>query len=351
MKNESNEQSAAMRLGAEIKPAAISNNKSRRLSSILFTFFKWFLVLLTFYYIYRYLISNWDQLSGLNIHVSYGFVILGFIVLKIGWVVSCWSWGKTLEACGYKLRFRDVYIIYFRSMLAKYLPGKVWQLAGSTYMALQVGVPEGANLASFIIGQAYSVLAGVVLVMAAIVFGIIERSGQTELLLRWTAIPIMTVIIILVIRPNLIEKLMNLILPLFKRQKITVKISFATSIFLIVIYIIPWLIFGLAFWLLAYALTSVSLSLYLPLTAIYTAGTVIGFMAVFAPGGIGIREASIAAMAGSLTSFPASLALALGLGYRLVTSIIELVSFGVTWLIPGSKLNKSIGNSTMPSKK
>ena len=233
-------------------------------------------------------------------------------------------------------------------MLAKYLPGKIWQLAGSTYMARQLAVPEGANLASFIIGQAYSVLAGVVLVLTAIIFGIIESAGEIELLMRWTAIPIMTVIIILVIRPNLIEKLMNQVLPLFNRQKITVKISFTTSIFLLVIYIIPWLIFGLAFWLLAHALTTVSFGLYLPLTAIYTAGTVIGFMAVFAPGGIGVREASIAAMAGTLTSFPASLALALGLGYRLVTSIIELVSFGVTWLIPGSKLNGKASTAATP---
>jgi uncharacterized membrane protein YbhN (UPF0104 family) len=321
----------------ELERVTVPKSKKTGWSKHLFTFIKITLVAATFYYIYRYLHSNWGQLRSLNIHIDYVYVILAFIVLKMGWLVSCWAWGKTLEAFGHKLSYRSIYIIYFRSMLAKYLPGKVWQLAGSTYIALKMGISEGANIASFITGQAYSVLSGVVLVMAAVSFGIIKKSGGGVLPLRWTAIPILAAIIVLVVRPGLFARVMNVILPLFKREKITVNIKITTSLFLFLAYIVPWLLFGLAFWLLASALTSVPFDLYIPLTIIFTAGTVIGFLAVFSPGGIGVREASIAALAASTTSFPAAFALALGLGYRIVTSIIEVIAFGITWLIKGSK--------------
>jgi hypothetical protein len=217
-------------------------------------------------------------------------------------------------------------------MVAKYLPGKVWQIAGSTYIAAQKGVPEGATIASVVIGQAYSVLSGVALIVAALAFDLIQKPGGIPLL-KWSSIPMLIILIVLVIRPHISVRLMNLVLPLFKRQKVAVEIKLSTSLWLFVAYLIPWFIFGFSFWLLAHALTPIIFSLYIPLTAILVAGTVIGFLALFAPGGLGVKEASMAALAGSLTSFPASFALALGLVYRIVTSIAELLAFGLTWVI------------------
>jgi glycosyltransferase 2 family protein len=307
--------------------------KSKSSLKTIFSLVKFVLVGAILFYIARYLYSNWDQLSSLDIHLNYLYVVLSFIAMKLAWMVTAWSWGKTLEAFGYKLRYRDIYTIYFRSMPAKYLPGKVWQLAGSTYIAAQKGVPEGANIGSFLIAQAYSVLSGVTLIIAAFAFGIMEKSGEELALFRWTAIPILIVLIILVIRPVLIERMMNWVLPIFKRQKVNIDIKISTSLWLYLAFLIPWFIFGISFWLLANSLTHVSAGLLVPLTAIQAAGTVIGFLTIFAPGGLGVKEASIAALAASITSFPASFALAISLGYRIVTSIVELIAFGVTWLI------------------
>ncbi|HBC46492.1 MAG TPA: hypothetical protein DCZ43_05555 [candidate division Zixibacteria bacterium] len=322
----------------ENHPASNQSPKSR--SKPLITIIKIVLVGAIFFYIFRYLISNWDQLKDLNIKLNYGYVILSFIAMKLAWLTTAWSWGKTLEAFGHRLKYRDIYTIYFRSMPAKYLPGKVWQLAGSTYVAAQKGVHEGANIGSFLIGQAYSVISGVALIIGALAFGIIQISGEGFAFFRWSAVPILIALIILIIRPVLMERMMNLVLPIFKRQKVNIYIKITTSLWLFLAFLIPWFLFGLSFWFLARALTPISFNLYIPLTVILTAGTVIGFLAIFAPGGIGVKEASIAALAASITSFPASFALAIGLGYRIVTSIVELIAFGITWLISPAQKNK-----------
>ncbi len=324
-------------INSRLENQIISEPKGRGRFKPLITFIKVILICAIFFYIFKYLYSNWGQLSSLNIHLNYFYVALSFLAMKVAWMTTAWSWGKTLEAFGHKIPYRDVYTIYFRSMLAKYLPGKVWQIAGSTYIASQKGVPEGATIASVVIGQAYSVLAGVALIVGGFAFGSIPKTGQGLTFFRWTSIPIIIALIILVVKPGLCERLMNWVLPLFKRQKVIVEIKLSTSLWLFLAYLIPWFIFGFSFWLLTRAFTPVPFSLFIPLTAILTAGTVIGFLAIFAPGGIGVKEASIAALVASLTSFPATFALAVGLAYRIVTSIVELIAFGVTWIISKPK--------------
>jgi uncharacterized membrane protein YbhN (UPF0104 family) len=285
------------------------------------------------FFILRYLIFNWNQFISLDIKLNYVYVILSFLVMQLAWITTAWSWGKTLEAFGHKLRYRDIFTIYFRSMVAKYVPGKVWQLAASTYIAGRQGIPEGATIVSFIVGQAYSVLSGVTLIAAAVALGAMHKTGGGFAFFRWSSIPILIALLVLIIRPNISERFMNLALRIFKRQEISMNIRISTSFWLFFAFLIPWLIFGMAFWLLINALTPVPFNIYFTTTAILTAGTVVGFLAVFAPGGIGVKEASIAALIVSTTSLPAAFALAIGFGYRIVTSIVELVDFGITWMI------------------
>lgn len=274
-------------------------------------------------------------MKALNLRLNYFYVALSFLIMKIAWVSTAWSWGRTLGAFGHNLPYRDIYIIYFRSMVAKYVPGKVWHIAGSTYIAAQKGVPEGPAIASVVIGQAYSVLSGIALVIAALAFGVIKHSGESFALFRWTSIPVLAFLLVLVVKPNLTGQLMNWVLRIFKRETVTMRINISTSLRLFLLFLFPWFLFGLSFWFLAQALTPVPFSQYLSLAVINVAGTVIGFLAFFAPGGIGVKEASTGGLLASLTAFPVSFALALAFGFRIVTSIVELIAFGLTWVVEG----------------
>ena len=76
-------------------------------------------------------------------------------------------------------------------MVAKYVPGKVWQIAGSTYIASKKGVPEGATIASVVIGQAYSLLSGLAIVAVFFALETFKDSHVEIALFRWTSIPIL----------------------------------------------------------------------------------------------------------------------------------------------------------------
>ena len=99
------------------------------------------------------------------------------------------------------------------------------------------------------------------------------------------------------------------------------------------LYLICWFIFGFGLWLFSNALTPVEIQLYIPMTAILAAAVAIGFLALFAPGGLGVREGVIALFLASVPGFPAPLPAAVAVGYRIIMTIAELIAFGLTWVI------------------
>jgi uncharacterized membrane protein YbhN (UPF0104 family) len=277
--------------------------------------------------------SNWEQLKGQKIHFDIFYGILSILVMALAWISTSWSWGKTLELFGFKLGYRDVFVIYFRSMVGKYLPGKFWQIIGSTYFASKKGVPEGLTIASVVIGQVYSLLSGFVLFAAAVVLWGIRVSPDSILDFRWSSGPVLLFMLVLSFRPGLMIPIMNWFLRLLKREEIQITIGTSKAIKIFVLFLFPWLIFGLSFWLFACSLTFLPFSQYPLLTSVMVGATVIGFLAIFAPGGVGVREGLIVLLMPAMTEHSVSFASAVALGYRLITTLVELIAFGLTWLI------------------
>ena len=294
---------------------------------------KYFLICLIFYFLFKSLISNWGQIDKLEIKLNYSYVIYSLIAVMAAWVVSAWSWGRVLSAFNYKIPYRDVFIIYFKANLGKYLPGKVWQIIGSAYYAAGHGVPEGIAITTSLIGQAYSVLSG--LSLFAMV-GLLGRLGETNLfntIFRWSLLPILAILLAVALKPDLAQPLLNRIMRLFKRQEVKIHLPIIRTIELFTIYLLCWLLFGLGLWLFAKALTNVGFAQYINLTAVLAAAVAIGFLALFAPGGLGVREGVIALFLATIPVFPPPLPSAVAIGYRIIMTIAEVVAFGMTWVL------------------
>lgn len=295
------------------------------------------IIIAIFIFIFKSLFDNWGQLKAAKATFNYYYVISSVIVMQLAWLTTSWSWCKTLEIFGHKISFRNAFVIYFRSMVGKYLPGKFMQLMGMTYIASQKGVPEGLTVASVVIGQVYSLFSGVVIFAGALLAWEFKSSSGYLLGFRWSAIPILIVILGLSFRPGLMIPLINWFLRLMKRVEIKTTIGIRQALSIFILFLIPWFVFGLSFWLLARSLAPVPLSQYALLTSIVVGGTVIGFLAVFSPGGIGVREGAMVILIPAMTGYPIAYASALAVGYRIVMSLVELVDFGLTWAVDRSK--------------
>ena len=265
------------------------------------------------------------------------YAFLSILVMMVAWLTTSWSWGKTLEAFGAKLNYGDVFVIYFRSMIGKYVPGKLWQIVGSTYLASKRGVQEGPTIASVVIGQVYSLFSGFVIFMGAIAIWGMDSSSDSFMNFKLPSICVLLLILLLSLNPNLAKPAMNWFLRLCKRKQIDVEINIRQSVWLFILFMIPWFVFGLSFWLIARSLTFLPFVQYFKLTSIMVGATVIGFLAVFSPGGLGIREGMIVILLSSMTEYSVTFASAVAVSYRFVTVIVELIAFGLTWVLKGKR--------------
>lgn len=296
-----------------------------------------FLICIILFLIAKNLFSNWDKLGELGFQPDYTYLFISLIVLLLAWIATVWSLQRIFAALDYDIPFSDVYTIYFRSIAGKYLPGKLWQIAGSTYLAAKRGIPEGISVTSFVMGQAYWILSGMVLIGCGAAVGLFKDSTGFLSTLKWTFIPAIIGIIIVAIKPKYMEAPMNWMLQLLKREKVDIDISFRVSIKILAYYLVCWSIFGLAFWFFVSSLTPVSFDRYLILTAVFSAAIIIGFLSLFAPGGIGVREGILILLLTYANDFQVPLPSIIALGFRLVMTISEIISFGLTWVIrPGS---------------
>jgi uncharacterized membrane protein YbhN (UPF0104 family) len=85
--------------------------------------------------------------------------------------------------------------------------------------------------------------------------------------------------------------------------------------------LLAWIGYGVALWLLARGLTNVELSLRMA-TGAFAGSYVIGFLALVAPAGLGVREGVFILMLDRVVGTPAAVALAVA--SRLLLTVAEL---------------------------
>jgi len=297
------------------------------------TFLKYLLVGVIFYFLFRSLFTNWSEIHRLHIRLNWFFALGSLLAVMAAWAMSAWCWGRVLNAFNCPISYSNVFIIYFKSNLGKYLPGKIWQIVGSTYYATTRGVPEGIALSTSLIGQAYSVLSGLSLFAVTMIAGLPGQEAIIGPYLKWSVVPVLLLLLIVAVKPDLGQPLMNRIMKTFKRPQADIHLPIRRALELFAIYLICWFIFGLGLWLFAKALTDTPISLYIGLTAANAIAVAVGFVALFAPGGLGVREGVMALFLSTIPGFPVPLPSAVAIGYRIIITIAEVIAFGLTWVV------------------
>ena len=235
------------------------------------------------------------------------------------------TWRATLAAMHSRLDLGDAARIWFVSNLGRYIPGKVWQIAAMSVLAQQRGISPVAatgaslvvNLVNLVSGLALTAVAGTELLLAA-AGGVASRVAlfATLLVAALALLPWATPRIV-----RIAGRLMGreLSLPAVPHRVLWLAAG-ATGI--------AWLLYGFAFALLAKSLfpevelTAGAVSGFI---AAFTGSYLAGYLALFAPGGVGVRESTllIALMAAGPLSAPQAAVLAVA--SRLWLTVLELV--------------------------
>lgn len=260
----------------------------------------------------------WVTLAGAAILATYGLLIRAWTLVLAGWAQ--------------RLPLARAASIWCISNLGRYLPGKVWTVAGLAVLARRSGVSGWAAAASAVVMQFLAVATGAAVFLA---FVPTESFAPTvsPALVGAAGMAGAVAAVVLATSP-LLQKVARVIRPDVTLQPLAP----SAATFGAAATAAAWLGYGLALWLLARGVVP-DADLSIPMAVGAFAGAyIVGLVFIFAPGGVGVREGVLVTL---LTpSVGGGAAVVLAVASRLLMTVTEIVAaLGAWWLAPETDRN------------
>ena len=262
----------------------------------------------------RALAPSWPAIAAASV------VVLATYALLIE------AWRRMLVAWSARLAFVDASHIWFVSNLGKWVPGKVWQIAAMAGMARQRGVSASAAAGSSIVVNLANLASGFALIL---VTGsrVLERSTGDGRALGVAGVVL--ALAALVALPYLLPWLARTASRLTGRAIELPRLPARAMWLAVTSTAVAWLLYGLAFALFTRGIVqggAASLTGVVPaFVAVYTGSYLAGYLALPAPGGLGVREAALVALMPAFGLATPAQALVIGLASRLWLTALEVV--------------------------
>lgn len=275
----------------------------------LIKFLSWTVIALVAVLFIRALIRDWGNVQDTLATISWtSWLSVLFFVAAV--VVSGVLWGRLVEQMGGKQVDKTSAIrIHAASWLLKYVPGQVGSLVNKIAWAKKYNYGKKMVATSVVYENILMVFASIVLSIPLLVFVGDRLFQDTAILLALVAI----IPMFLVCNQRIFYTIINALLRLAKRKPIgsesilsSRQIASNTAL-----YLIPRVLNGIGFVVIAAAIFTVTPDMYVPLASSYIFASIVGMLAVFVPSGLGVREGIIVLLVGSYFSPEQAIILAL----------------------------------------
>jgi len=251
----------------------------------------WVVVAAIGWFFYNSLMQNWENVKNIDLSFNTG-VALGTAFFVLAVVGSGVLWGNMLSSLsGVKISVSDAIRIHCASWVLKYIPGQVGSYLNKLSWSTKKGIAKKTVSTSFIYENVLMVFAGALLSIPVIVLFRDIIGDQFTLL-----IPLLVLIpMAIVLYKPVFYRLLNVLFKLIKKKPFRDSDFLSTKDLLMYQagYLLPRLCNGVGFVLIVGAIFPIDSSMYIGLGATYILASIIGLLAIFVPGGLGVREAII----------------------------------------------------------
>ncbi len=266
--------------------------------------------------------GEWSKAGPRLEHARPADVGLAMAAVALYYLVFILGWMRILATLGIHVPYRVALQSEMVSMLAKYVPGGVWTPAArvAALGRLTGETATGPVLASILVEAILSAISGVVVFAVSLLW---VHGVDAPL----APIVIFAVVCVVVMHPRVFVPAFRRVLRPFGLVSIE-PLPFATMTALLAFYCGTWLLGGLGLYFLVDALGSPPRLSTIPfLGGTAAIGAIVAVLAVFAPSGLGVREASMYALLVAVTS--KSAALGATILNRLTITVVEVGLFVV----------------------
>lgn len=283
------------------------------------------LLIATLYFVGRTFARRWDAVSeaASQIQLNWLWIILSCVVVFVTYAVLIESWRFLIRVTGGQLRYGKAMQIWFAANLGRYLPGRIWSIGALGVLAQREGVAPWIAASAAVVGTLLNIGAGFAVTAVSAADSL---QALTDWNLREGAIAgALVFLITLLLLPWVLPLLIRLISRI-RGAGTTIVLPDARSVWIVaLVNVTSWFMYGLGFALLAKGAVPGVTGSPLLFTAVFTASYVAGYLFLFAPGGIGVREVILQTLLVSFGMADMGNAILLALISRLWLTALEIL--------------------------
>ncbi len=264
-------------------------------------------------FVWRSLSQNWAAFRAidLDLRLRPGPLAMSVLTVAATYALLIEAWRRVLAGWGIRLGYGRGARIWVLSNLGRYLPGKLWSVAGLAVLARRAGIPGWSAAAAAVAMQALAVGPG------ALVAGIWAPGVAAPVVLGAVAVGALAAFAGLTWPPvtGWVERRLGAAVQLRP-------VPVATAAWAALAALASWLGYGLAFWFLAVGMLPAAAMPLGSAVGAFAGGYIVGLLALFAPGGVGVREVVLVTLLAPVTGSGG--AVAVTVGSRLLLTLVEL---------------------------
>jgi uncharacterized membrane protein YbhN (UPF0104 family) len=286
---------------------------------------------------WRKLAPEFDKLSGIQIDINVPLLAFSGLFVALAYAVLIGTWRSVITAWGGSLPLGTAARIWFVSNLGRYVPGKVWAIAAMGALSQRAGVSATVAVTSSVYINAINVVAGFAICLLA--------APDVFPVPRSIAIAVGVLAILFVLTPRALTAGVRWAAARMGRDFAIEPLPYATVALTFIGCAVGWICYGIAFQLLAGGTIGDASGATPSFIALYTSSYLVGFLAPFAPGGVGVRELVMISQADRYALMPTSSVALLAVISRIWITLFELLP-GLVLLVMSQKQSMPSSNET-----
>ncbi|MGQ0656506.1 MAG: lysylphosphatidylglycerol synthase domain-containing protein [Chromatiales bacterium] len=266
------------------------------------------------------LVDQWSKIRNLNLEVRPAMMAAALIALVVLFFLDAYGWHLILRSLGPRPEAPSSIRIWMVSALTRYLPGGVWGYLSRAAMCTERGIPLVTSSLSLY-------LETLLLTASSLAVGFPALLSATGFPIDPTTAGLLWLVLGLLLHPKAIALTRHLPGRPGRVLAATSLPSQLQTLSLYLYYLAFWTAFGAVFVCFVLSLYPLSPSSWVPVGASISMSFLVGFITVFVPGGIGVRESVLYLLL--LPFMPPAACLLISIGSRLWIMAGEAISVGI----------------------
>jgi hypothetical protein len=305
----------------------------------LITAIKWLVCAIVVAYVAYALANHIQRIDWQAVHFNLPYALVAGACIVLVTLSQIVAYRLLLAAYGSAPSWAQAATLSWLPALGKYVPGKIAAVTGTVYLLRRFKISAPVALSVALMGDALAVLTG--LIVAAPMLRLPEIRDKLPGSWVWCAIVIAAALVCL--WPPVFAALVNIVLKKLKRPPLTIVPRLGYYSLPILAAATQWIFWGLALWCTARSLTIISIAHLPAIICMIALANTVGYLMIFAPGGIGVREGILLS---ALLPIVGNVAAVVVLMLRLIQTIVEIVLAGFAiWILKKNNMPTEAGTA------